>query len=151
MKNITKNTIWFAVWVVTSLLLCLAVSVVFSGCSSSIHNQARTITYLALTIADADQDDAQKVQAIAGVGMAMVAEGEEADHISQTLLNLIKTQFSGRRAGLIELMYLDVAAMVQSSLDIDIPEAYRLALAEAFAGVMAGAEFYIADLEAESE
>lgn len=125
---------------------CMAVvALALFGCTSSIHNQARTITYIALSIAEADEDDALKVQAIAGVGLSMVAEGEEADHISQTLLNLVKTQFSGRRAGLIEIMYLDVSDMVQAS--IDIPEAYRAALAQAFAGVIQGAEFYIQDIE----
>ena len=132
----------------SAMLIFLCLLGLLTGCSSSsIHSQARIITYLGLTVADADEDDTLKVQAIAGVGLTFIANGEDVDEVSRMLLNLVKNQFEGRRAGLIELMYLEVTDMVQANISLDIPDEYRVALVEAMNGIIAGAELYLQDLE----
>ena len=133
----------------TSLLMLYLIvgTLIATGCSSSIHNQARIITYLGLTVADADEDDTLKVKAIAGAGLTLIANGEEAENVSYMIRNLVQTQFRGRHAGLIEIMWDEVSAMVLDNLDLDIPDEYRLALIEAMNGIIAGTELYLRDLE----
>ena len=132
------------------LMLYLIVGILIStGCSASVHNQARTITYLALMLSEADQDETNKVKDIAEIGLSMVAASKDPEAISKAIYELIESRFAGSGQGFIRLIFADVGDLILSRIDIDLPDEYREGLRQAFSGVKQGAELYLRDLEAE--
>ena len=132
------------------LMLYLIVGILIStGCSSSINSQARTITYLALMLSEADQDEANKVRDIAEIGLSMVAASKDPEAIGDAIYELIESRFAGSGQGFIRLIFADVGDMIMSRIDIDIPDEYREGLRQVFSGVKQGAELYLRDLEAD--
>ena len=124
----------------------LVVLIILSaGCT--IHSAARSITYIALELAEADLDETNKVKDIAEIGLSMVVASKDPEAISKAIYELIESRFAGSGQGFIRLIYADVGDMIMSRIDIDLPDEYREGLRQAFSGVKQGAELYLRDLE----